>query len=133
LNLQPYFINFEQIGNKSIGYISVSEFSKHIPFEVKRIYWTYSNPENLKKGEHAHKNSEQILVAISGEITITLEKADSEEVQTFILTNENQGLYIPPQTWLVIKYSQNAVLLAFSSIEYDANDYIRSYDDFKKQ
>ncbi len=131
-NLQPYLINFNQVGEKATGYISVAEFSKQIPFDVKRIYWAYDNPENILKGKHAHKNSEQILVAISGKVTLTLEQANADSVQTFILENKNQGLYIPTKTWLIIEYSENAMLLSFSSIDYDANDYIRNYDDFKK-
>ncbi len=129
---QPHIITFNPYGESSIGYISVAEFAKHIPFEVKRIYWTYYTPESIVRGRHAHKETEQILIAISGRIIVNLEFPNDSTIQTYVLEHPKQGLYIPPSAWHTMQYSHSSTQLVLASKEYDEKDYIRSYDEFKK-
>jgi len=68
----PHIISFTKIGNSQLGYISVAE-NDLLPFEVKRVYWTYFTPEDVERGGHAHHNLEQILVAVAGKITVDTE------------------------------------------------------------
>jgi dTDP-4-dehydrorhamnose 3,5-epimerase-like enzyme len=129
---KPFLIDFKVIGEPAIGYISVAEFAKHVPFEVKRIYWTYYTPESIVRGRHAHKETEQILIAISGRIIVNLELPNESGIQTYVLEHPKQGLYIPPTSWHTMQYSHNSTQLVLASKEYDEKDYIRSYDEFKK-
>lgn len=129
---QPHIINFNPIGESSIGYISVAEFAKDVPFEVKRIYWTYYTPESIVRGRHAHKETEQILIAISGRIIVNLEFPDNNTIQTYVLEHPKQGLYIPPSAWHTMQYSHSSTQLVLASKEYDEKDYIRNYNEFKK-
>lgn len=126
---EPKLIQFPKIGNSSLGYISLAE-NVTLPFEVKRIYWTYFTPENVERGGHSHIDLQQILVAMAGTITIKTEILGGIK-QTFILDSPNKGLIIPKLCWREMKYTHNAVQMCIASIEYDEKDYIRNYDDFK--
>ncbi len=127
---RPYLIDFRKIGETQIGYISVAE-NKLLPFQVQRIFWTYFTPESIVRGRHAHYETEQILVAVSGRIIVSVEDNDGK-IDTFILDNPNIGLYIPPCVWHTMQYSHTAVQMALSSTEYSEKDYIRDYSTFKK-
>ena len=129
---KPHLINFKLIGESAIGYISVAELARDVPFEVKRLFWTYYTPESIVRGRHAHKETEQILIAISGRIIVNLEFSNSNDIQTFVLEHPKQGLYVPPSAWHTMQYSHNSVQLVLASQEYDEKDYIRNYEDFKK-
>ena len=124
----PYLIEFNKHGQPNIGYISVAENS-NLPFDVKRIFWTYFTPESIIRGRHAHFQTEQILFAAAGRIIITTENAYGT-IETFKLEEPNFGLYIPPNIWHTMQYSHNAIQLVFASTIFDEKDYIRSYSDF---
>ena len=130
---QPHIITFNPIGEPSIGYISVAELARDIPFDIKRLYWTYYTPESIVRGRHAHKETEQILIAISGRIIVNLELTTENTIQTYVLEHPKQGLYIPPTAWHTMQYSHNSTQLVLASKEYDEKDYIRNYTDFKNQ
>ena len=127
--MKPQIIKFSKIGSPNLGYISVAEISDNIPFEVKRVYWTYYTPQDVTRGGHAHYDLEQVIVAVSGSITFTTEdlKGNKEE---FVLYSPDKGLYIPKLIWRDIKFSHNAVLLCIASEKYSASDYIRDYKIF---
>src|SRR5258708_7359867 len=128
---KPRLIEFARIGSSEIGYISVAEFPSSLPFDVKRVFWSYYTPQMITRGRHAHHNLEQILVPVSGKIIVTNESPEGE-ITTHVLENPNEGLYIPPMYWHVIQFTHNAVMMSLASMEYDEKDYIREYDDFKK-
>jgi len=128
---KPRLIEFPKLGNSTEGYISVSEQSDLIPFEVKRNFWTYFTPESVVRGRHAHHQTEQVLIAVAGRIIVTTEMADGA-TELFRLETPNVGLYIPPNAWHTMQYSHTAVQLVFASSLYDEADYIRKYDDFRQ-
>ena len=128
----PHNINFPKIGDSSTGYISVAEASKNVPFDVKRVYWTYFTPESIERGGHAHINLEQILVAVSGTIKLKIETSEGE-IFDFNLDSPDIGVFVPKKSWRTMKYSHNAVQMCIASIEYDEKDYIRYYKEFKNE
>lgn len=128
-DLLPYLIEFPKIGDYKQGYISISE-GDSLPLEVKRIYWTYFTPEEIKRGNHAHHDLQQVLFAAAGRITVETETINGEK-NTFLLERPNQGLFIPKLCWRAMQYSHNAVQICLASHEYDEQDYIRSYEEFK--
>ncbi len=127
----PYIIDFPQIGDSSIGYISVTQLNDSLPFEIKRVFWTYFTPESIVRGRHSHYKTQEIIVAVSGRIIVTTENGYGE-INTFVLDKPNIGLYIPSCVWLTMQYSHSAVQMVFASTEFNQNDYIRDYDDFKR-
>ncbi|KIA88529.1 sugar 3,4-ketoisomerase [Kaistella jeonii] len=127
--MKPHFISFNKIGDPSLGYISVAEISDTIPFEIKRVYWTYYTPQDVTRGGHAHYDLEQVIVAVSGTITFTTEDLEGNKDE-FILDSPDKGLYLPKLIWRDIKFSHSAVLLCLASEKYIASDYIREYKTF---
>ena len=127
---RPYIIEFPKIGDSVLGYISVAE-KDNLPFEVKRIYWTYYTPESVGRGGHAHYNLQQILLAVSGKIIVKVEMPDGDK-QEFTLEKPHTGLFIPKMTWRTIKYTHNAVQVCIASMAFEESDYIRTYENYLK-
>jgi hypothetical protein len=127
---KPEIVEFGCIGGSDLGYISVAE-KANLPFEVKRVYWTYHTPQNVERGNHAHMKLEQILVAMAGTIHLDIETASGEKFN-FVLDSPDKGVYIPSMCWRTMKYSHNAVQICLASIEYDESDYIRDFNEFKE-
>ena len=125
---KPQLVEFSKVGSSSLGYLSIAQNST-LPFEIKRVYWTYFTPDSVVRGHHAHYDLEQIIFAVSGTIEFVLEGVDGK-TETFLLNRPNLGLYIPKLYWRTINFSHNAVLLCLASMEYDEEDYIRNYEVF---
>jgi dTDP-4-dehydrorhamnose 3,5-epimerase-like enzyme len=111
--------------------ISVTESQKNVPFEIKRVFWSYHTPDNVVRGRHAHHETEMILIAALGRIIVNTEMPNGE-LNVFSLESPNQGLYLPKYCWHTMQYSHIAVQLVLASTFYDEKEYIRNYDDFKK-
>lgn len=127
---KPKILEFKSHGSSGEGFITVAECEKDIPYAVERVYWTYYTPNNIERGGHAHRDLYQVLVAVSGVITIITESRDGE-TETFVLDRPDQGLLLPPPYWHTMKFSHAAVLLSLCSMHYAVEDYIRDYDVFK--
>lgn len=113
------------------GHLTFIENNKHIPFEIKRIYYLYDVPTNAKRGEHAHKALQQLLVAISGSFDVVLD--DGNKKKKYHLCCSSCGLYIGPMVWHnIINFSPGAVCMSLASNFYDESDYYRNYQDFIK-
>ena len=128
----PFLIEFPKLGTPEIGYISVTEQQHVVPFEIKRIFWTYYTPESIVRGRHAHHATEQVLIAAAGRILVTTELANGE-IQLFRLEDPYVGLYVPPCAWHTMQYSHSAVQLALASQPYDEVDYIRDHQVFQQR
>lgn len=125
----PYILNFPAIGESAIGFISIAENQKHIPFDIKRTFWTYFTPQSVTRGFHAHHDTEMVLVALTGKIIVYTEMPNGDK-ETFVLDQPTQGLYLPRLCWHTMQYSHTAIQLVLASTEYNAADYVRNYDDF---
>jgi dTDP-4-dehydrorhamnose 3,5-epimerase-like enzyme len=113
------------------GNLTVVENSKDVPFDVKRVYYSYDIPNGKARGAHAHKKLYQLLVAASGCFTVTLD--DGTVKRTFMLNHPYQGLLIVPGIWRTLdEFSPGSVCLCLASEKYDPSDYIRDYDEFLK-
>ena len=130
MNNSPYIIEFPSNGSLEIGYLSIAE-KKNIPFDLKRIFWAFHTPDSVVRGRHAHFNTEMILIATSGIITVNTEDIKGN-INSFKLDSPRKGLFIPKLNWHTMIYSHNAVQLVLASTDYDEGDYIRNYDEFKK-
>ncbi|TVT38256.1 WxcM-like domain-containing protein [Hymenobacter setariae] len=128
----PHILNFSQIGDTDVGYLSVSEqVVPPLPFAVRRVFWAYCTPDNILRGRHAHYATEHILLAVAGRIVVNIERADGT-LEVFRLENPHVGLYVPPNVWHTMQYSPGAVQLALASQPFAEEDYIRDYQEFKR-
>lgn len=112
------------------GNLSVIEQNKEIPFGIKRSYWLYDVPGGESRGGHAYRKNEEFIVALSGSFDVILD--DGMERKVFSLNRSYYGLYIPNGLWREIEnFSTNSLALVMASEKYDADDYIRDYEEFK--
>lgn len=112
------------------GSLSAGEFERTVPFKTERYFLVYDVPTAETRGEHAHRECHQFLVAVKGSVHVVAD--DGVNREEFVLDKPNKGIHLPPMTWgIQYRYSQDAVLMVFASHYYDADDYIRNYDDFK--
>ena len=113
------------------GNLSYIESTNHIPFEIKRVYYLYDVPSGAKRGGHAHKELEEIIIALSGSFDVIVD--DGFEKKSFFLNRPHYGLFIPAGVWRTIEnFSSNSVAILLASEFYQENDYIRNYQVFKK-
>lgn len=111
------------------GNLSFAQNNTQIPFEIKRTYWIYDVPGGESRGGHAERENEELIIAMSGSFDVTVD--DGQNKKTFTLNRSYHGLYIPKGVWRdMSNFSTNSLALEFGSIPYDANDYIRDYDEF---
>jgi dTDP-4-dehydrorhamnose 3,5-epimerase-like enzyme len=114
------------------GNLSFIEGSRHIPFEIKRVYYLYDVPGGETRGGHAHKNLQQIIISMSGSFDVVLD--DGVEKKTVSLNRSYQGLYLPSMMWRdLVNFSSGSVCMVLASDYYDEADYYRNYDEFLTQ
>ena len=111
------------------GQLVALEEMKDIPFHIKRVYYMYDTKEGVRRGYHAHRHLEQILIAIHGSCKIHLDNGtETAEVR---LDSPFEGLYIANNMWReMYDFSPDAVLMVLASEYYDESDYIRNYEEF---
>ncbi len=113
------------------GNLTVAEQMRNVPFDIKRVYWTYDVPGGESRGGHAHKELYQLVVAMSGSFTVTLD--NGWERKTILLNHPWQGLLIKPGLWRTLDdFSSGAVCMVIASELFYIDDYIYEYEDFIK-
>lgn len=113
------------------GNLSIIEQLKQIPFEIKRVYWIYDVPGGMDRGAHAYKENQEFIVALSGSFDVELD--DGKSKQIFSLNRSYFGVYVPKGMWRTMKnFSTNSLALILSSTQYDKEDYIMDYKEFKQ-
>jgi dTDP-4-dehydrorhamnose 3,5-epimerase-like enzyme len=111
------------------GALGVIEAIPTAGFVFKRLYYLYNIRGGAVRGEHAHKDLHQLMVALNGSLTVTLKGRG--KVFTFTLNDPKVGLLVKPGYWRSLdEFSDDAVCLVAASDEYDEQDYIRNYDEF---
>lgn len=124
-----YKFKLDEKGNHEIGFLIPLEKNFNLPFEVKRIFYSYNVPFESNRGAHAYYNTKQVLICICGSLKIKCFDGEKEEV--YELNKRDEALYIGPRVWRTsFEHSFDAVLLILSSLEYNEEDYIRDYDKF---
>ncbi len=123
-------IDLPKIGEPR-GNLTFVEGGRHVPFEIKRVYYLYDVPGGAERGGHAHKGLHQLIVAMSGSFDIVLD--DGQSKKRFHLARSYFGLYVCPMIWREMdNFSSGAVCLVLASNLYDESDYYRDYDEFKR-
>ena len=113
------------------GNLTFVEGERHVPFDIKRVYYLYDVPGGAERGGHAHKDLHQLIIAMSGSFDIVLD--DGREKKRIHLNRSYYGLYVCPMIWREMdNFSSGAVCLVLASNKYDEADYFRYYSDFVK-
>ena len=121
-------IDLPKIGD-SRGNLTFVESGRHIPFDIRRVYYLYDVPGGATRGGHAHKALHQLIIAMSGSFDIHLD--DGYEKKTVHMNRSHRGLYVCPMIWREIdNFSTGAVCMVLASDYYDEIDYYRDYNQF---
>lgn len=111
------------------GNLTFVEGARHIPFEIRRVYYLYDVPGGSDRGAHAHKELHQLIIALAGSFSIKLD--DGYNKKQFTLNHPYEGLYICPMIWRVLdNFSSGAVCMVLASHVYDPEDYYYNYKTF---
>jgi len=111
------------------GNLTFIEGGNHIPFDIRRVYYTYNVPDGVYRGGHAHKALHQLIIAMSGSFDVTLD--DGRNKRKFHLNRPSQGLYVCPMMWRDLEnFSSGSVCMVLASRLYEESDYYRNYDEF---
>lgn len=121
-------VELPRIGDER-GNITPVHGSLNIPFEIARVFYLYDIPGGEARGAHAHKECHQFLIAAHGAFEVVLD--DGTNKRTVLLNRPNYGLHIPPGIWAAEQgFSSGAICLVLTSHVYDADDYIRDYEEY---
>jgi len=113
------------------GNLSFIEEFRHVPFEIRRVYWIYDVPGGFDRGEHAYKENQELIVALSGSFDVVLD--DGTEKVVYALNRSYRGLYVPGGMWRrMTNFSTNSLALVLASTDYDEDDYIMDYQEFRQ-
>lgn len=113
------------------GNLTPIEGGLDVPFEIKRIFYLYDVPGGESRGAHAHYMDNQFLIAASGAFEVFVDDGVNQKV--FTLNRPYYGLLVPPGIWAAEQeFSSGSVCLVLTDNTYEAEDYIRDYDEFLK-
>ncbi len=113
------------------GNLSFIEEDSQLPFKIKRVYWIYDVPGGEVRGGHAFRDTEEVIVALSGSFDMILNDGNRE--YRFHLNRSYFGIYIPKMLWRTLEnFSTNSLALIIASTDYSGDDYIRDFDKFKQ-
>jgi len=111
------------------GNLTFIEATRHIPFEIRRVYYLYDVPGGGERGGHAHKDLHQLIIAMSGSFDIILDEGRGQ--YRFHLNRSYYGLYVCPMMWRELdNFSSGSVCMVVASNFYDADDYYRDYKGY---
>ncbi|WP_312796221.1 FdtA/QdtA family cupin domain-containing protein [Tianweitania sp.] len=117
--------------NDRRGNLGFVELGAPIDFSIKRVYYLYDVPGGAERGAHAHRELQQLIVAVSGSFEVEL--YDGFTRRSFHLNRAYEGLLVRPGSWRELRnFSSGAVCLVLASMEYDESDYIRDINEFER-
>lgn len=121
---------FKDLGDER-GKLVVIEGEQAIPFAIKRVFYIYDSDATVVRGQHANRESEFVLINVAGHSKVRITNGKEEFVVK--LDKPMMGVYIPKMIWKdMYDFSEGAILLVLASTHYDAEEYIRNYDDYLK-
>jgi dTDP-4-dehydrorhamnose 3,5-epimerase-like enzyme len=115
--------------NDSDGLLCPIEDSM-LPFEIRRMFYVCNVPRSQVRGNHAHYETEQILICLKGQIIVGLYNGYGTNYSTL---NPNQAIYIDKMVWDNQTFiTGDEVMLVLCSTNYDPSDYINDIDEFNR-
>lgn len=116
--------------NDARGNLTFAEGLRHVPFEIRRVFYLYDVPTGESRGAHSHREQHQFLICLSGSFDVELD--DGRECRTIHLNRPWRGLHVPPTIWAAeVNFDPNSVCLVLASDHYSEADYIRDYAEFR--
>ena len=124
-------LEFAQKGDNR-GHLVIVEGMQDIPFDIKRIFYIYGSDRDVIRGQHANRKSQFVLINVAGTSKVKVRDGKGNET-IYSLNRPHTGIYLPQMVWKdMYDFSEDSVLLCLASEHYDAEEYIRNYDEFVK-
>ncbi len=124
-------LEFGDLGDER-GKLVVIEGNRDIPFDIQRVFYIYGSDDTVVRGKHANRESEFVLINVSGTSKVRI--TDGKEEFVVELNRPMMGVYIPRMVWKdMYDFSSDSVLLVLASTHYDGSEYIRDYDEYLKE
>ena len=124
-------LKFADLGDER-GKLVVVEGEQHIPFAIQRVFYIYGSDSEVVRGQHANRESEFVLINVGGTSKVRIDNGHSEAV--IELNKPMMGLYIPTMVWKdMYDFSEDSILLVLASTHYNGKEYIRDYEEYKKE
>ena len=128
---QYKILEFGDLGDER-GKLVVVEGAQDIPFDIQRVFYIYGSDSEVVRGQHANRNSEFVLINVSGSSKVRVDNGFEEDI--IELNRPRMGLYLPTMLWKdMYDFSADSVLLVLANTHYDGHEYIRDYDEFIKE
>lgn len=129
---QVRMLDFPQRGDHR-GQMVIVEGTVDVPFEIKRAFYIYGSDSEVVRGQHANRRTEFVLINVAGKSKVKVKDGEGNEA-IFCLNRPHTGIYLPRMVWKdMYDFSPDSVLLVLASEHYDAEEYIRNYEDFQKE
>lgn len=124
-------LEFSQRGDQR-GQLVVVEGGQDIPFDIKRVFYIYGSDNSVVRGQHANRKSEFVLINVAGRSKVKVKDGEGNEA-IYCLNRPHTGIYLPTMVWKdMYDFSEDSVLLVLTNTHYDANEYIRNYEEFAR-
>ncbi len=124
-------LQFSDLGDAR-GKLVVAEGEIDIPFKIERVFYIYGSDDSVVRGQHANRESEFVLINVAGSSKVKV--TDGENTEIISLSRPREGLYLPKMVWKeMYDFSQDSVLLVLASTHYDAKEYVRDFEQYKKE
>lgn len=128
--MDPLIINLPKLPDLR-GCLSFIEEDSHVPFSIRRVYWIYDVPGGETRGGHAFKETEELIIALSGSFDVILHDGSNES--RVHLNRSYYGVLVPKMTWRLLEnFSTNSLALIIASTDYNPSDYIREFMEFQE-
>lgn len=126
---QYKLIEFVDLGDERGNLVVIEGEGMDIPFDIKRVFYIYGSDSEVVRGQHANRETEFLLVNVSGISKVRVD--NGKETEIIELNKPRMGLYLSSMLWKdMYDFSEDSVLLVLASRHYDANEYIRNYEDY---
>ena len=124
-----YIVRLPNVSDER-GSLAFGEAERHIPFPIRRVFWTYDIHGDNMRGDHAHRSCQMVLFPIGGSFDIEI---DDGATQTLLhMDDPSQGVFIPPLVWFrLMNFTKGAACISLASEEYRAEDYIYNKEELK--
>lgn len=114
------------------GNLTFLQHPSQIQFEIQRVFWTYDVPGGEKRGGHAFKKQEEVIIALSGSFDVVISLPDGQ-TERIHLNRSYYGLFLPARVWRHMEnFSTNSLALHLASTLFDLSDYVYEFDEYKK-
>lgn len=129
--LEAQMLEFPQNGDER-GQLVIVEGQQDIPFDIKRIFYIYASDKTVVRGKHANRITQFVLINVAGQCKVKVCDGKGNEA-IFLLNRPHTGIYLPRMVWKeMYDFSEDSVLLCLASEHYDASEYIREYDEYRR-